>query len=185
MWTSRFALALALLMEFSDATEAHLLLKAKVAAVCRRRRIVDDTEEVLQNVWIAVLQLLSKHIIATNIADQTSMIVENQAINVVRERVRIRKLDALWEASSLVDESQSTTDDSSIDIELSNLLTQLRIDNPRQFDAVELTLQSLDQEEARHKWQLRNAAQITPVNFRQMYHRGTRRLRAYWENSND
>ena len=183
MWTQRFALALALLIETGDGEKADLLLKAKVMAVCRKLRMADDCFDVLQNTWIAIIALMRNYATSPSIANQTPNIIRNQAVNLIRKRASTRKLDMLW--------SRQTPDDSlapeepNVDEELAILLAQLRLENPRQHDAIALVLRSVNHEEARTQWQRLHQVRITPANFRQLCHRGTVRLRRYWEQSDD
>jgi len=184
MWAQRFALALALLAERGDATEAHLLLKARVMRTCARLRMADDSGEVLQNTWVAILDLMRDHVKAPIIARQTDSIIWNKAVDLIRGRERERKL-ALLEESLRAHEKVDALDDLNLEQELAVLMHRLREEHPDQYDAVALSLQSATHEEALAKWQERNSRKITPENFRQMHHRGTQSLRQYWESSND
>ena len=185
MWTLRFALALATLIEGGDGTEAQLLLEAMVVSACIRLRMPDDAGDVLQNTWIAILELARAHTTAPRIAKQIKAIIHNKAVNIIRARERVRKLDALWESTQAAEPSVGSIDDLNIDEELTILLARLRQDHPQQYDAVNLSLHCANHEEARAKWQNLHAKQITADNFRQMHYRGTQKLRRYWEQTND
>lgn len=184
MWTQRFALALAILSERGDGTEAQLLLETRVLVICRRFRMLDDVGDVLQNTWLRILILMQRHATAPTIANQTTTIVRNEAVNTIRGREQGRKLDALWEAH-VADAQESELDEVHIEEELSILLARLREDHPAQHDAIAFALHSADHEEARASWQKHHAEAISAENFRQMIHRGTRRLRQYRGEANE
>jgi DNA-directed RNA polymerase specialized sigma24 family protein len=182
VWILRFALALAALVETNDATDADLLLRARAMAICRRYRMAEDLDEVVQNCWVAILPLIAKHITSPDIAAQAPSIIYRKAVDVIRARERVRQLDALWTESEQANQADAI-DDATIEEEIAILLARLRLENPSQCDAIELTLSSLDQEEARTKWEVKSATTITAENFRQMCRRGKRRLRNYRDGS--
>lgn len=184
MWTQRFALALALLIERGEGTEAHLLLETRVIALCRRFRMLDDVADVLQNTWMRILRLMQRHATAPSIANQTTTIIHNEAVNVIRAREQDRKLEALWTAS-MSDAHDAELDERHIEEELAILLSRLREEHPAQHDAITLALHAADHEEARVRWQTHRSEVVSAENFRQMIHRGTRRLRQYREDDND
>lgn len=190
MWDEqRFALGLAKLVETDDATDAHVMLQALVVSVCRKWRMPDDAGDVLQNTWGAIIDKARAHIPYPRIARQVPAIARNQAKRVVNGRERRRSLEQQFQAF-LRDSGTGAAEDLSleevnIDEELAILMLRLKEENKRQFDAVKLTLQSTNQEEARRKWETLYGTSITPDNFRKLHSRGTKRMRHFREQSND
>ena len=185
-----FAVALARLVEHNDGTDAQVMLKALVAATCRKYQIGEDALDVLQSTWEEILKKAQSHQTYPSIARQVRNIVRNEAVDIVRTRIKSRKVveqvdHHLRAIGAHVDEDIASDDSIDIDEELAALLQRLREEHDRQYDAVNLARQSSSHEEARLKYeQLRNTT-ITPENFRQLHSRGTKRLRRYWEQSND
>lgn len=181
----RLALALAAWIEHSDASSANLLLQTIVLSVCKKYRIMDDFDDLLNLTWEAILQLARKHTRADHIAKQVPGIAKNQARTLIDRREARRRTETLWAASEPKTTEIELEADFNIDEELSVLLARLKLEHPDQHDVIELTLSCSTREEARMAWQQRKGREVTAANFRQMYHRGTERLRGYWEQYND
>lgn len=181
----RLALALAAWIEHSDASSAYLLLQTIVLSICRKYRIKDDFDDLLNMTWEAILHLAKKHTRADHIAKQVPSIARNQALTIIDRREARRRTEALWAASERRTAEIDFDSDFNIDEELSVLLARLKLEHPDQHDVIELTLSCTTREEARIAWEERNGRDVTAANFRQMYHRGTEHLRGYWEQNND
>ena len=180
----RLALALATWIEHSDASSADLLVRTIVFSVCRKFRIKEDFDDLLSLTWEAILQHVRNHVRADHIARQVSGIAKNKARTLIDRREARRRTEARWAASEI--NMQIDFDaEPDVDEELGALLARLNLEHPDQHDAIALTLSCRTREEARMAWQEKKGRQVTAANFRQMYCRGTGRLRKYWEQNND
>lgn len=180
----RLALALATLIEHNDASSADLLVRTLVFSVCRKFRIKDDFDDLLNMTWEAILQHARNNARADHIARQVVGIAQNKARTIIARREACRRTEARWAASQI--NTQIDIDlEPSIEDELGVLLARLNSEHPDQHDAIALTLSCRTREEARRAWQEKKGRQVTAANFRQMYCRGTGHLRKYWEESYD
>lgn len=181
----RLALALAAWMEHNDASSANLLLQTIVLSLCKKYRIKDELDDLLNMTWEAIIRLANKHMRADHIAKQVPSIARNQAKTIIDRREARRRSEARWASSEPTIAEIDLDAEFNIDEELNVLLARLKLENPDQHDVIELTLACPTREEARIAWQERNGREVSADNFRQMYHRGTERLRGYWEQNND
>lgn len=124
------------------------------------------------------------HVTPPKIADLVRTIAYRRAVDVVRRRERFRSAESAWLAGEA---TEAVFEPDEVDVEgaLAALLRCLKDDNERQHSAVTLALQCSNHEEARLRWESVHSAQISPETFRQMHSRGVRKMRRYWEQSND
>jgi DNA-directed RNA polymerase specialized sigma24 family protein len=184
VWKQRFALALATMIETGNGSDADLMLRGYVSAVCARLHMPADAHDVLQETWASILTMARSHVAPPKIADLVRTIAYRRAVDVVRRRERFRSAESAWLAGEA---TEAVFEPDEVDVEgaLATLLRGLKDDNERQHSAVTLALQCSNHEEARLRWESVHSAQITPETFRQMHSRGVRKMRRYWEQSND
>jgi hypothetical protein len=181
----RLALALAAWIEYGDASSADLIVQTIVFSVCKKYRMKDDFDDLLNITWEAIVQLARKHVRADDIANQVRGIARNQARTIIDRREARRRTEALWAASEPSTTEIDVDGELDVDQEFSKLMARLKLEYPDQHDVIALTLSFPTREEARIAWQEKNGRELTAANFRQMYHRGRDRLRGYWEQNND
>ncbi|MGB7015763.1 MAG: hypothetical protein WBD57_14075 [Candidatus Cybelea sp.] len=184
VWKQRFALALATMIETGNGSDADLMLRGYVSAVCARLHMPADAHDVLQETWASILTMARSHVTPPKIADLVRTIAYRRAVDVVRRRERFRSAEGAWLAREA---TEAVFEPDEVDVEgaLATLLRCLKGENERQYSAVTLALQCSNHEEARLRWESVHSAQISPETFRQMHSRGVRKMRRYWEQRND